>query len=321
MRSLSIVCVLGACGGGGYDISPRVPDDECPTFDCAIAAGTEVLADPMYYSDIKEYVDITAARVTPTELASVRVDKNVIVLQARAASGTMPAPTLDNTGTLGFTTTDGDRFDRPIRVEPIASTTVVPDRYELPYVETPERLYRDNHMAMFVGGSMLVVAQHRGVDGQRLLGHGSESWTVAGVGELAELQSQANDYTDAALVRAVSAPAAGQVRVSAGGPELVIDALPPGSTTRVELDRFGSPLPTMTLTLMKDEFATVSVLAFAGDLFIQGAKVTATSSDPSIVEVSADSRPSVSLSAKRQGGVTVGIDLDGIHSELDVVVE
>lgn len=318
MRGFVLVLLVAACGGS-YDAEPHIADFECTTFDCPMVAGGEVLANPIYASDYTTTVTASDVAVTPSDLADVRLENNVIVLHPRAVTGTAPSAGGGDRGTLAFTVADsGERFERPISVAPAATTTVVPYEFELPSVYMPARLYAGGRMAMFLGGSLVVVAQHRASDGQRLLGHGLEQWTLSGPGELAE-GAPSDDLSDSALVRWIRPTDLGEVTVSAGGVDLVLEVLPPRSTARLELERFGFAVS--SLDLMASEVASVDVLAFASDgLYIQGGTVSVSVTDSSIVEVSAGDRGYVNLRGHRSGTANVTIELDGVTTQFQVTV-
>jgi hypothetical protein len=173
MRAIfAIPMLLVACGPGGYDLQPVSVDSECYSLDCPMLAGGEVITRPLYFTDYTDYALAKSVEVSPPELADATIDGDYIVIHpAPVSQGTDPSPAGSGFGTLHVTLVDGGEFYRTFSVEPRFSTSVVPDRDRVPLDLFPERKLPGERLAVFDGEELVVIAEHRTVDGRRLLGH------------------------------------------------------------------------------------------------------------------------------------------------------
>lgn len=334
MRALGTVMIfLVACGPGAYDLEPLTVDSECYTLDCPLLAGGEVVTRPVYYSDVTELVLAKSVSVSPPELAEATVDGEYIVIRpaARASmtGGVEPSAAAPNEGAIHVTLADGSEFHRTFRVEPRFSTAVVPDRNRVPLDLFPERKLPGERLAMFDGDALVVIGEHRTVDGQRLLGHDATSWTSDGV-QLATLDAAYGDY-DQELVRRVRALAPGAATVAFGSASLPLDIVPPRTAARLEvIHRYAQSIEAgSNIRSSVGGGVTVRLLAYAADgRYIYGGPpflpVTVTSSDPSIVaagdrEIYPDR--DVWLEGYRSGTATVTLSFDGLSIDVPVTVD
>jgi hypothetical protein len=315
MRRSIMLFVVAACGEGSYGAEPRAVESECSTLDCPLAAGGEVLVDPVFYGDVLELIGVTDAWVTPAGVADVQLVGNVIVVHPHAPPAVVPQSG-GGGPVLGYTAERGGTFEFPISIAAIATTTVAPYEWELPSVTRRERLFAGNRMAAFVGDSLAVVAQHRAANGQRLLGHGFEHWSITGPGELIELSGDVAVNTDVALIRRVHATSAGQLAIDVGGAPFVVDVVPPRSTARLELGQ-------TSVGIMVNEMTSVAVAPFtADDHYIHGGTITVTIDDPSVASADVSgSRNAVQLVGLKQGSTTATITVDGTSATLPIDVD
>jgi hypothetical protein len=326
--SCAIMILLAACESGGYDLEPVAADSECYTLDCPLLAGGEVLARAIYFTDYDGLARAESVDVSPPELATVTIDGEYIVIRPAAlAAGAVPSIESSGYGTFHVTLVDGSDFYRTFLVAPRASTAVVPDRTRVPLELFPGRKLPGERLAMFDGEAMVVYAEHRTVDGQRLLGHDDSTWTSEGV-QLADIEG-ASDI-DHALVRRVRGLATGAASVSLGGATLPLDIVPPHTTARLEIASYAAAYPANTVIYTSAlASTTIRLLAYASDgRYIHGGPpflpVTVTSSDPSIVAagdrgIAADRQ--VELTGYRSGTATVTLTFDDLSIDVPVTVE
>lgn len=331
MRALSTVLMFfAACGPGAYDLEPLTVDDECYTLDCPLLAGGELVTRSVFYSDITELVRAKSVSVSPPELADATVDGEFIVIRPAAiGGGGEPWAAASNEGAIHVTLADGSEFHRTFSVQPRFSTAVVPDRNRVPIDLFPERRLPGERLAMFDGEALVVIGEHRAIDGQRLLGHDATSWTSDGV-QLASLEAAYADF-DPELVRRVRALAPGAATVSLGSASLPLDIVPPRTAARLEvINRHAQTIETgAMIRSAAGGGVTVRLLAYAADgRYIYGGPpflpVTVTSSDPSIV--AAGDRViypdrDVWLEGYRSGTATVTLSFDGLSIDVPVTVD
>lgn len=321
---------LVACGPGAYDLEPLTVDSECYSLDCPLLAGGEVVTRPVFYSDITELVRAKSVSVSPPELAEATVDGEYIVIRPAAISGgAEPGGAAPNEGAIHVTLPDGSEFHRTFSVQPRLSTAVLPDRKRVPIDLFPERRLPGERLAMFDGDALVVIAEHRTVDGQRLLGHDTTSWSADGV-QLASLDAAFGDY-DQELVRRVRALAPGAATVAFGSASLPLDIVPPRTAARLEaIHRYAESIEAgANIRSSAGGSVTVRLLAFASDgRYIYGGPpflpVTVTSSDPSIVaaaerEIYPDR--DVRLEGYRSGTATVTLSFDGLSIDVPITVD
>lgn len=320
---------LGACGGN-YDVMPITADDECYSLDCPLMAGGELRAYPVFNSDVTEIVHPVRVTVSPPELADVTLDGDVLVIRAaEMASGTEPSATLPGYGELHVELENGNDFYRTFNVEPRATTAVVPDRNRVPLDLFPERRLPGERLAMFDGDALVLIAEHRAIEGQRLLGHDGTVWASEGV-QLASLEPAYGDY-DQELVRRVRALVPGAATVGFGSAALPLDIVPPKTAARLEvINRYAQSIEAgSNIHSSAGGGVTVRLLAYAADgRYIYGGPpflpVTVTSSDPSIVaagdrEIYPDR--DVWLEGYRSGTATVTVSFDGLSIDVPVTVD
>jgi hypothetical protein len=331
MRAIfAIPMLLVACGPGGYDLEPITVDDECYTLDCPLLAGGEVFARAIYFTDYDQLVRARSVSVAPPELATASVDGEYIVIRPAAfRAGTDPYVGDPAYGVLTVTLPDGAEFERTFTVAPRFATSVVPDRNHVPMDLFPERKLPGERLAMFDGEAVVVYAEHRTIDGQRLLGHNDDGWTAEGV-QLAEIQASYGQ-ADTALVRRVRGLATGTGSVALGAATLPLDIVPPRSAARIDIvNPHASSIAAGSMVhAYVGSVTTVRVLAYAADgRYIYGGPpflpVVVTSSDPSIVRlddraITADR--DLRLEGYGSGTATLTVSFDGLSTDVPVTVE
>jgi hypothetical protein len=320
---------LGACGGS-YDVMPITADDECYSLDCPLMAGGELRTYPVFNSDITEIVHPIRVTVSPPELADVTLDGDVIVIRAaEIPGGTEPSATLPGYGELHVELESGGDFYRTFDVKARATTAVVPDRNRVPLDLFPERKLPGERLAMFDGDALVLIAEHRSIDGQRLLGHDGTVWASDGV-QLATLEPAYGDY-DQELVRRVRALVPGAATVAFGAASLPLDIVPPKSVARLEvINRYAQSIEAgSNIRASAGGGVTVRLLAYAADgRYIYGGPpflpITVTSSDPSIVDVGdREIYPDrdIWLTGYGSGTATVTLSFDGLSMDVPVTVD
>jgi hypothetical protein len=325
MRTLVILAFATACYGGRYEVEPQSTDNECSTLDCPLLAGGEVRARAVFLSDITELLRVARVRVSPPELAEAYLEGDYIVIHPAAiAEGTESSATA---GVLEVELADGATFERTFSVGAHATTSLIPDPERVPFDALPERRLPGARLALFVDDGVVVMAQHRAVDGTRLLGHAGDAWNGDAV-EVTEVDDTWNDTADRQLIRRVRATIVGPGSVSLGAASLPIDTVTASTTARIELAESGAIVdPSSELRTPAGQFTRVSLIAYASDgRFIYGGPPTlpleVISSDLSIAgmdrHVLADRE--IRLAGYRPGTATLTFRFDGHSIDVPVTV-
>ena len=167
-RSVVAVGALAAgpcCGYGGADtIDARENGVECEALSCPIALGGDVLIDAYVGTDYTEYTPILSAALDPPELGALTIDGYTITLHASAVGA----------GILHVVETNDTLIDSPISVVAIASTTVK-------ISSLPDAVDPTGPFDVIGTGALRLFAIHRDANGNRLLGHGLETWTRSAI--------------------------------------------------------------------------------------------------------------------------------------------
>ena len=250
---------------------------------------------PTFDTDIAESVVLGAASINPPEFAGVELAADHVVVR----------PLQVGTATLQLTLADGKLMARRLRFAAIASTTIVVD-------DVPAGA---GDFAVLAGSTLQIHAEHRDAAGELLLGGGLDAWGVAG-GTLVP-DARFDPIVDDGLGRALVAPTAGTIAVSAGpGSTLALDVVPAGSTRLLVVDT----APTGTLAMSSNELVGAELRAFDAQhrVLIGGGPVDVAIDDPRILEITVRGRH-LSLSGKHVAGSThVVLHLDGRTLVFDV---
>jgi len=215
------VVMLAGCGDAVGELSPRGSLD-CYSFGgCALATGSEVIADAIADTDVPEGATVDELEVSPAGLidATILPDRSGVELQALVAGvGHIHAVLLFGPSTL--------RFDSDFRVADIASSSIAPSNYPAALTATPD------HVAMFAGSAIGLTMTYREANGAPMLGHGLENWATTG-GTLVAAFADA-PFADAPLFRTLQV-ADTSVVVTANDAQLAIDVRPAQSTATLGL--------------------------------------------------------------------------------------
>ncbi|MCW5803226.1 MAG: hypothetical protein KIT31_12650 [Deltaproteobacteria bacterium] len=302
VRALAAVGYLSftgaeCCGVGGPELVPE--REACASFyECSLAVKAEVFVVPTFGKG-----PVVAVDVDPPELLEVTLDGARLALRARQPGD----------GVLRARLEDGSVAVAWVRAAPLATTRVVPAGATAP----------SGPLAIYRGGELRLLAEHLDERGDRLLGHGFETWDVTG-GTLREV-----DAGDTGLVPSLEriaiagdAPAM-SVTARPSGTPLAFDVVPPGATARLDLTVRGEhtssvPLPPdRTVTLPLGTRATITIAPFtADDRPIHGLPttdgLTVVSTDPSVIDAQlVPATRDVTLHARAPGEADLELRLDG----------
>jgi hypothetical protein len=217
---IAVVMLVG-CGDAIPVLAPRGSLD-CYDFDsCSLATGSELIADAIVDTDVDENATVDELEVSPPGLiaATIVPDHSGVDLHALAAG----------VGHIHAVLIFGDerlRYDRDVRVEDVATTSIAPTLYPAALPASPD------HLAVFAGAAIELAVTYRDASGMPMLGHGFENWSTTG-GTLVVAFGDVL-YADATLFRTLQLGDASAV-VTANDAQLAIDVQPAHSTATLGL--------------------------------------------------------------------------------------
>lgn len=322
----SACLVFAACYGGGYELEPTTVGSECVSLDCPIALRGELAARPIFSSCTVEREQASDARVVPPELAKVDVVDGELVFHAYTSGN----------GYVEVAVVGGGAFTRELSVAPLQTTRVraLADALTEPSVGIDSidavtlRIGPERPLAIFDGDRLGVIAEHRGATGERLLGHGFETWSITGAALAEPVTAELShfEHADLALARLIATTGVGRVVVDAGGEPLELDVVAAGSTARLAVIdlRYGGSLATIALRLSSMD-ALLDVEAFTADgAFLSSGPrdLRVASANRSIASANlVGGRRGIRVIANARGTTTVSIEFDGARLELPVTVD
>jgi hypothetical protein len=221
MKHAWVVVLLVGCGDALPDLAPRGSLDCGDLSSCSLATGSELVADAFADTDVEEGATIDELEVSPPGViaATIAPDHRSVDLHALVAGvAQIHAVLLFGDSRL--------RFDRNVRVEDVASTSIAPTVYPAALSASPD------HLAAFAGSAIELAVTYHDSTGAPMLGHGFENWATTG-GALVAAFADA-PFADTTLFRTLQL-ADTSVVVTANDAQLAIDALPAYSTATLAL--------------------------------------------------------------------------------------
>ena len=220
MKWVAILILVG-CGDATPELAPR-GNLECPDLgSCSLATGSELIADAFASTDVEESATVDELEVSPAGLidATIVPDHSGVDLHALVRGvGHIHAVLIFGDSRL--------RFDRDVRVDDVATSSITPTVYPRALVASP------GHLAAFAGSAMELGVTYRDATGTPMLGHGFENWTTTG-GTLVAAFGDA-PFADATLYRTLQLGDV-PVVVTANDVQLAIDVRPAHSTATLGL--------------------------------------------------------------------------------------
>lgn len=215
------VVMLVGCGDAIPDLAPRGNLDCSDLGSCSLATGSELLADAIADTDGPESATVDELEVSPPGL----IDATIVPDH----SGVDLHPLVAGVGHIHAVLIFGDtrlRFDRDVRVDDVATTSIAPTMYPAALSASPD------HLAVFARSAIELAVTYRDANGTPMLGHGFENWATTG-GTLVAAFADAS-FADATLFRTLQLGDTSVV-VTANDVQLAIDVRPAHSTATLGL--------------------------------------------------------------------------------------